>query len=298
MLLACSLSQAQRLLDHTVEVLGATGLRVEATKCCYMRSAGLPPGTIALNGQALVFLGVLIGFHVTCMQTLSRRLLKASAAYHAHYVLLARATGDLKKRLQLFTTFVTSRWRWMSCAVRPMQAVFKCLDTLQTIYLLSMANLPPDPFLSGVSNWISRRRAVRMIAQICGIPRWSFIQLVMFFRLWGHVARLTPGGESPTSSVMRIRGPAWQVRNAGVVRRLPSNWPDSVRLLQLRWESLLARMGLRQPRTWVRMAQNRENWTAWTNLIAAEIASSGKWYASLTSVDLQDRQLVKRGCHF
>ena len=84
----------------------------------------------------LLFLGILIGFHVTRMETLCHRLLKAAAAFHAHYAILMRSTADSMKRVLLFTTFVTSRWRWMSCAFRPTKAIRKALDVMQTTSVL------------------------------------------------------------------------------------------------------------------------------------------------------------------
>ena len=301
LLVACSTEQAQRLLDLVARTLQAIGLTVAVSKCSYLKSPGLPAGCLVLQGHeipevdSLVFLRVLLGFQVSCLATLCHKLSKVAAAYHARYSILTRATNDLVKRLMLFTTFITPRWRWMSCAFRPTQAIAKTLDTLQTTYMLRLA---PDPFLSGVSNFVSRRRAARIIAQLCNVHRWSYIHLIMFYRFWGHAARLDPGGQSPLSSIMHIRGPDWYLRNVGVIRRLPGNWPDAVRLLQLAWEAFLARMGLQEPQTWVQMARNRQNWSNWTLLVGKEQASSGLWYQSLHAVDLHDRQLVRKGNHF
>ena len=87
------------------------------------------------------FLGILIGFRVSCASVLGARLAGATNSFWGYYRILARSSAPIRQRLSLFSTFVTSKWRWMSPAVRPLVSIGKMLKTLHTNFLMSILRL-------------------------------------------------------------------------------------------------------------------------------------------------------------
>ena len=70
--------------------------------------------------ESFLFLGILVGFAVTCQMTIAARLRMATNSFYGYLGFLSRARGPLKKRLHLLNSFVTSNWRWLSAAARPL----------------------------------------------------------------------------------------------------------------------------------------------------------------------------------
>ena len=73
--------------------------------------------------DSFVFLGVLVGFAVTAQMTLGRSLGRAMNSFWAFYGILKAGLSPVRERLHLCQAYVTSRWRWMSPAARPTQAI-------------------------------------------------------------------------------------------------------------------------------------------------------------------------------
>ena len=110
--------------------LQAIGLHFNAKKCKFLRSPGMSDRPLKLhNGQpvhceeTMIFLGILLGFHLTCVAVLAARMVKVSSAFWGFFKVLRQTGVSLKQRLKVFDCFVISRWRWLSPAVRPIQAV-------------------------------------------------------------------------------------------------------------------------------------------------------------------------------
>ncbi|OLP76043.1 Retrovirus-related Pol polyprotein from type-2 retrotransposable element R2DM, partial [Symbiodinium microadriaticum] len=81
-LLATSREQAGRLLQDTVKCLGAIGLKMNWKKCRYVQTPGFPKTPLTSCGadvqwtQSFIFLGILIGFQLSCHAVLAARMTK------------------------------------------------------------------------------------------------------------------------------------------------------------------------------------------------------------------------------
>ena len=130
--------------------------------------------------DSFVFLGILVGYAVTAQMTLGRSLGRAMNSFWAFYGILKTGLSPVRERLHLLQAYVTSRWSWMSPAVRPTQAILKLLAVAHTNLLTWMCN-PASDRLSGWSNdWVSQRRSVRMICQFVGQTPWPAAQVRQF----------------------------------------------------------------------------------------------------------------------
>ena len=190
-LIATSRDQAVRLLEDTVRTLGAIGLRMNWRKCKYIQTPGLPKtplkpcGTDMQWAQSFVFLGILIGFQLSCQAVLAARMTKVSNAFWAYYRILRQHAVGLSKRLQIFDVFITSRWRWLSPAVKPSKSIRQFLRTTQATFLYSILGFSRDPFQGSLDSWIARRRASRLVAELAGHKAWEGQHAMSFFRILG-----------------------------------------------------------------------------------------------------------------
>ena len=263
-LLACSCSQMTRMIMDVNAVLTSMGLQLSLAKCKYMQSAYVEDDAVCVGGlelkhaNTLVFLGILMGFAVTCVDVLNHRLGIAAKTFHGFYRILCRGTTPVKKRLQLLDSYITSKWRWMSPAVRPVTKVKRLLEILHLTYVCSIARLAYDPLTSASNNWVARRRASRMLAHLVGHTSWSVVQTRQFFSYWGHAARLPLAGRRPVRLAIEIFGLEWTSRHEGIVRRQRGYWPNTVRFLQLAWEKVKSEG---EPLFWTDLAQQRAAWT-------------------------------------
>ena len=301
-LLATSHAQATRMLQDVIATFGAIGLQLSLKKCKYICSPSLPRRSLYAQCtplpcvSAFKFLGVLIGFNLTCQSVLSARLNKATNAFWGYYKILRRTTAPVKKRLDLFNTFITSRWRWMAPAVRPLKGIASMLKTLHTSFLCSILALPPDPFMTGVENWITRRRASRMAAQALHHASWEGIHALAFASYWGHVARIVLYRLSPISVVIRIRDSRWRSLACVNTKRRRGAWPDSCRLLQLMWTRFRP---LGAPPLWDDAATDRKLWKAFVaDWLADRKLQPHLYYPDLHHVDLHGRCLLQIGSTF
>ena len=88
--------------------------------------------------DTFVYLGILMGFAVSCTDAITHRVARAVAAFHGLYRILGRVGRDVCLRLRLFHVFVTSKWRWMSPGVRPTGPAIRMLNWLHLTYLTSI----------------------------------------------------------------------------------------------------------------------------------------------------------------
>ena len=309
-LLATSREQALRLLDDTVKTLGAIGLRMNWRKCKYIQTPGFPKLPLTLHGtevqwaQSFVFLGILMGFQLSCNAVLAARMTKVSNAFWAYYRILRQRSVGLTKRLQIFDCFITSRWRWLAPAVRPSKSVRQFLRTTQATFLFSILGFSRDPFQGSLDSWIARRRASRLAAQLVGHKAWEGQHATGFFGYWGHAARYPPQSFIPIAVTLRVRGPEWLFANGPYIKRLPgrtqSLCADASRFLQLAWEQFLRAQGRSPPTSWLQGASDREGWkhfsTDWGHRNSA--APTKFYFQTPEEVDLRGCQLVQNGDFF
>ena len=296
LLVAASYSELQAKLQDVQRVLAPLGLRLALSKCKLLVSPALPTEEFRVGGHALekvdtlVFLGVLLGFAVTSCMTLSARTVRATNAFYAFYALLAEPSVALTSRLALLCRHVTSTWRWLSPAVRPVQDVCTHLTKLSTDLLMRMLPLARDGFL-GAEDWVARRRAAKVAAQQCGFVSWPRVLWGRYLAYWAHAARLPPDNQPPIRTVLGIRGRVWLLLHGQDIRRLPGNWPDHNRFLQLQWERT-RRQG--DPLSWQVHAQQRQQWKTWADqlLLQKGILEVG-FYPRVTQIDLHGRCLVQ-----
>ena len=101
LLLATSRDQLVRMLNSLQDTLGAIGLLLARHKCQYIRSPDLPKMPVQPNRfsepiqevDTFVFLGVLVGFAVTCQMTVAARLRMATNSFYGYLGFLARTRG-------------------------------------------------------------------------------------------------------------------------------------------------------------------------------------------------------------
>ena len=303
LVLATDAMQLTRLLNQLQDSLQAIGLQLARHKCQYIRSPDLPPTPVKPHRfekpleevTHFVFLGILIGFAVTCQMTLAARLRMASNSFFGYMGFLSRCRGGLTKRLHLLNSFVTSRWRWLSAAVRPLWAVSQQLRTLQTHFLMSMTRLPPDPLQTPSENWISRRRGAKMAAQSCGHRPWDSVHLEAFLGYWGHAARIPEAANRPIKRVMQIRDETWRITEAGSKRK-KGRWPNAVFGLALLWRRCRQHG---DSMFWEGGAQDRQRWKQFVHeIFAIKGLLPDRFFPDLHEVDLCHRCLLRTGDRF
>ena len=93
-LLATSHAQATRMLQQVIAVFKAIGLQLSLRKCKYIASPCLPKRAIYASTvpipvvPSFKFLGILIGFGVSCESVLGARLASATNAFWGYYKIL------------------------------------------------------------------------------------------------------------------------------------------------------------------------------------------------------------------
>ena len=301
-LLATSFDQLQRMLIQVRDCLAAIGLTLSLTKCKILPAPFVQRGSIVIDGTPLeivdhfTFLGVLIGFKLSCQAVLNARLAMTTNSFWGHFKILKRPAGSIRKKLHLLNSYVTSKWRWMSACVRPIQAVQKTLKTLHTTFLGCLCRYPSDPFMPLGFNKIVRRRAARMTAQCMEHNRWESIQAQAFFRFWGHAARLPADRCSPLSLVLAVRNEDWLARNGHKHKRCLGFWPNAARFLQ---KALEASRRIGQPPYWYQAALDRPQWEEFIDRwLASKELSPAIYYHDLHNCDLHGRMLLQVGEKF
>ena len=154
----------------------------------------------------LIFLGVLLGYPVTSAMTLAARTVTATNSFYAYFKIMRESTLPLADRLAMLNRHVTSTWRWMAPAVRPVQEVCSHITRMSTDFLLHMTQFSRDYFV-GVSDWVARRRAAKIAAQKSGFVSWARVLWTRYQYLsYGrHAARLPSSNSPPIRMVLGIR---------------------------------------------------------------------------------------------
>ena len=145
------------------------------------------------------FLGVRIVCKLSCHAVLSVRLALAPNSFWGYYRILKSPAG------LLLDTFVTCKWRWLAPCLRPVTDVHNMLLGMPATLLTSVCGLSMDPFVTLPSNWVTRRRASRMMAQAVGHKPWRGVQAYAFFHYWGHGAHQWSYRYSPITTAIHIR---------------------------------------------------------------------------------------------
>ena len=223
------------MLNQVIDTLSAIGLSLARDKCKFIASPDL--GTSPLVVRDIVipqvtsfsFLGVLIGFGVSCRAVLSARLSLTQNSFWGYYKILNRPGGAIRARLNLLNTFVTSKWRWLSPCLRPTSTIQNMLKIMHTTLLTSLCGLTADPFVSSSTIWVTRRRASRMIAQAVGhkVTRAGMGYKPCFFGYWAHAARIFLHRLSPITVALHIRNTDWLTQFGCLIRRQLGYWPPT-----------------------------------------------------------------------
>ena len=298
LLFATSPSQLSRMLRDLTEELQTVGLSLSLTKSQYIQSQDEWPSledAVELpltKVSSFVYLGVLLGFAVTCQATLAARIIQATNSIYAYVSFLTHSASTVARRLALLSAFVTSRWRWMSAAVRPVAAVSKLLRTTHTNFLLSMLRPVRDPLQGVTDSWIAARRAARMCAQACHQLPWEHIQASAFFSYWGHAARFPYAQARPLTKALEVRSVRWLLVHQGRTRRALGNWPNAARLLTLAWQDHRQPW---EPLFWDQVARDRARWGTFTRDWLNSKGLGGTFYPCLEDVDLRGRKLLHSG---
>ena len=177
LLVATSYPELRAKLQDVQRVLQPLGLHLALEKCKLLVSLAAPREEFTVGEQVLeqvdtlLFLAVLLGFTVNSCMTLSARTVRATNVFYAFYKILTEPSVALASRLALLCRHVTSTWRWLSPAVRPVQDTCAHLTKLSTDLLMRMVPLTRDVFL-GAADWVARRRAAKVAAQQSGFVSW------------------------------------------------------------------------------------------------------------------------------
>ena len=145
------------------------------------------------------------------------------------------------KRLHMFDAYDTNKWKWMSAAVRPGTEVRNLLDVLQTSLVASMLKPAYDPLQPQLDNWVADVRHAWLCKPVDMLGGPSAKPAVSL-RYWGHAARYTVFDWRPITRVLTFRDSDWLELHPQVKRKL-GYWPDSIRWIQIAWESV----GNREP---------------------------------------------------
>ena len=269
---ADSESTLQAKVRAVVQTLRTIGLSVNHEKCRVLNdSSGTTPGVWLrqaakpLAGEDhLLFLGVPLG-HSTGPQLIMTHLLrKASNTFFAIKRLLDDSSTPLTLRLQLFESYVTSKWQWAAPCMYPDFKTLKSIEGHKNTYLMSLCRVGTDALLPWLENTVSRRRAVRLMCASVRGPDWRRMWLRRFWTYHGHLARCS------IQHPMRRLVSTCTVTN--LRRGLKASWVMDLHIRKL--QKVYTRIAPEAVRidypAWETCARNRKQWaglmSAWENL--------------------------------
>ena len=93
-LLATSYPQMARMVAGLSDVLGAIGLRLAYAKCKFLKGCHVRDEVLIVGREPVVFvhrfvfLGILMGFSMSCVDVLVHRLGRAAKTFHGFYRIL------------------------------------------------------------------------------------------------------------------------------------------------------------------------------------------------------------------
>ena len=301
-LLATSYEQAARLLEQVMDTLASIGLSLALDKCQFIVSPDLGIRPLVVRDVSVkrvpsfLFLGVLVGFGVSCQAVLWARLSSTQDSFWGYLKILKRPGSPIKTRLHLLDTYITSKWRWMSPCFRPTTNIQNMLKVMQTAMLTTICGLASDPFVTQASNWVTRRRGSKIIAQAVNHKNWKGLHAQAFLAYWGHASRIFQFRSSPITTALHIRDGSWLQALGDRIRRNLGFWPNCYRFIQLAYESLRTPS---EPTFWEDKAQNRSAWTEFvSSWLSFKKLQVNPFYDSLTEVDLGGRCLLQIGDSF
>ena len=114
-LLATSCAQMTRMVEEVRQSLSLIGLRLSPQKSQILVGPRVVDREVKMQDVAIrqvdafVYLGIFMGFTVSCMDVITHRVTRAVAAFHGFYRILGRVGKDIRTRLRLFHVFVTSK---------------------------------------------------------------------------------------------------------------------------------------------------------------------------------------------
>ena len=110
-------------------------------------------------------------------------LRKASNTFFAFKRLLDDSSTPLTLRLQLFESYVTSKWQWAAPCMYPDAKTLKSIEGHKNTYLMSLCRVGTDALP------VSRRRSVRLMCALTKGPDWRRMWPRRFWTYHGHLAR-------------------------------------------------------------------------------------------------------------
>ena len=245
-------SQFGRLMPTVVSTLASLGLRINVKKTCTLGLTA--PGNLeCLPGlphelQAR-FVGIMLRFQDDDTSIMSDLMRRAMAAYVSNKILLGHLRVSRRKRLQMFSSLVTSAIRWLLCVVPASDANFRKLR-VGHVTLISWMLRVAAHFSNPVPEGISHSRHACKLWLWCYSERWDHLHARMVWDWAGHVFRRDREGMM-SQAVLHFRSSV-RLQGARAARTGPQNFGHR-RLL-----SFLEQRGI-QPVT----AHDRQLWASY-----------------------------------
>ena len=240
------------------------------------------PGT-----DHLAYLGVPLCYRGSTLGQLGISLSKMSSSFFSLRRLLDHPDTPVGEKLQLFQSYITSKWAWCSPVIYPMVRALKSVEAFKHTLLLSLLRFPTDPLQPPLVNVIARRRAVKVLCEVHKSERWGSVWLSRLWTFWGHVFRSQ--ANLPIQEIMR-RGSTHRVvvgrASAGVLK------PLIFRKLQLAWGYLRGESYFSNVEA---LAADREAWLSYMPAWLARWGYSGSVLDAMPPNYLHDRQLLLIG---
>ena len=211
LLFAATEAEMQSKLQALQLTLESIGLRLNLAKCSVLdQEDGTTPGiwgrkscNLLQGVDHLVYLGVPLSYKATPLGQLGSSLSKLSSSLFGLRRLFDHPDTPVCEKLQLFQTYITSKWTWCSPVIFPSKKALRSLESFKHTLLLSLLKLQSDPFQGFVVNTISRRRAVKVLCEVHKSARWGELWLQR-----GHILRHK--ADLPLQSLLQLCSP-WRV---------------------------------------------------------------------------------------
>ena len=199
----------QAKLQQLVDLLQTIGLTVNPDKTRIMSSHDEWHPGVWLRGNSrpsvvepsLLFLGIPLSHSPQPHSVISCLMRRTSSSYYSFKRIMDSGQAPAHVRLKIFDMYITSKWAWAAPLLMPNQAALTKLEAAKTTYLLSLFRVPTDMLLSWIENVMSRRRAVKVLCRLGGVPDWRRIWLRRQWAYLGHLARTTQ--KQPMARLLR-----------------------------------------------------------------------------------------------
>ena len=261
LIMASSTVELQRKLRDLQDTLKAIGLLINTRKCSVLKQpdgntpAVWPRGAATpLQGESeLMYLGVPLAHKTTPLGQMGASLAKVSASFFGLRKLFDHPDTPVSEKLDLFRSYITSKWAWASPTSWPSRQALKSLEAFKHTLLLSLLRLEVDPLVPLLRNIISRRRAVQAVCSAHNSEPWGQVWLTRLWNFWGgHALRSRSG--LPLQKLL-VACSSFTVGRKRVPKQSVQEFLP--RKLQLKWCKFKAS----SPYPWVEaLAQDREGW--------------------------------------